>query len=203
MNHFTQIEAFNNIIDLQRHGLSMAQVLGKLACRPENAKMFPLHSIGIGQVRRELRTCTCLSPETVIVSSNLERARQSAGLAQEESGAKEIIVCPELRERGVGDLELGDELDFVVRIMPEDVKDPAHRILNVESLLELQDRATAKIVEIDGMFEGAHILIETHREVIQTILASALGIPINLHNSHFAIRNGEIRRLQLNGHTSR
>jgi probable phosphomutase (TIGR03848 family) len=169
---------------LVRHGRTAANVAGILAGRAEGVG---LDETGKGQAERTAERLAVV-PIVGLVSSPLERCRQTSGLILEhQASPPELMIDDRLTECDYGDWqgrslsELSKEpLWSVVQSTPSEAVFPGG-----ESMAGMQQRAVAAIREHDARFEALHgpgavWVAVSHGDVIKSILADALGMHLDL-----------------------
>jgi broad specificity phosphatase PhoE len=116
-----------------------------------------------------------------IYSSPLERAQETAVPI-----ARLANVEVTLRER-LGEVRWGEwtgakfnELEHLPEWKQFQSFRSAIRIPNGETMVEVQARVTAEMLEIEKLHEGSTVAIVTHGDVIRCALAHFAGIPLDL-----------------------
>ena len=116
-----------------------------------------------------------------IYSSPLERAQETA-----EPIARLANLEITLRER-LGEVRCGDwtgakfsELDHLKEWQQFESFRSSVRIPNGETMVEVQARITAEMLEIKQQHEGSTVAIVSHGDVIRCALAHFAGVPIDL-----------------------
>jgi probable phosphomutase (TIGR03848 family) len=169
---------------LVRHGRTAANVSGVLAGR---AAGVALDEIGLGQATRAAERLAVV-PLVGVVSSPLERCRETAGLILErQEGSPALTIDDGIVECDYGEWqgrplsELAKEkLWSVVQSQPS-----AARFPDGESLATMQARSVAAIRRHDAAFEAEHgpgavWAAVSHGDIIKSILADALGMHLDL-----------------------
>ncbi|MGD8166103.1 MSMEG_4193 family putative phosphomutase [Herbiconiux sp. P16] len=171
---------------LVRHGRTTANVEGVLAGRAAGVE---LDSVGLEQATRTGERLAVV-PLVGVVSSPLERCRQTAGLIlarQSGSPVPEIEIDDSLTECDYGDWQgrtlrdlAQEKLWSVVQTQPSAAVFPGG-----ESLAAMQARAVAAIRRHDAAVEAEHgpgavWVAVSHGDVIKSILADALGMHLDL-----------------------
>ena len=118
---------------------------------------------------------------SALYSSPLERAQETA-----EPIARLASLDITLRER-LGEVRCGDwtgakfsELDHLKEWKQFDSFRSCVRIPNGETMVEVQARVAAEMLEIQQLHEGSTVAIVSHGDVIRCALAHFAGIPIDL-----------------------
>jgi probable phosphoglycerate mutase len=189
---------------LIRHGLTDAVGRAMMGHLPD----IHLNAEGEAQARRlagQLRSV----PLTAIVSSPLERARETAAPIA-ESHRLQIRLVDALIEYGVG-AWTGSPFSDLDR-------DPRWRRFNTlrslacppggECMIDVQRRATRALLELSAEHRGGTVAAVSHGDVIRAVLLYVLGMPIDfLHRlevspasvSVVAFGSDAPRVLQVNG----
>ena len=170
---------------LVRHGRTAANVAGVLAGRTPGVD---LDDVGRTQAERTADRLAVV-PLVGLVSSPLERCRQTSGFIlnrQRHENAPPLLIDDDLTEADYGDwqgrtlAELAKEtLWSAVQQTPSSVTFPGG-----ESMAGMQARAVAAIARHDAAFEAEHgkgavWVAVSHGDVIKSILADALGTPLD------------------------
>ena len=119
---------------------------------------------------------------SALYSSDLPRARQTAGLIAEPLG---LIVAfePRLREMNLGAWEGMLSSDIEMRYpheMEERKRDPFHaRAPNGESPLEVAGRVIPAVDGIAGKYPNASVLIVSHGVPLAVIICHTQGFPLD------------------------
>jgi probable phosphomutase (TIGR03848 family) len=173
---------------LVRHGRTTANVEGVLAGRTAGVE---LDAVGRDQAARTAERLAVV-PLAGIVSSPLERCRQTAGLILGRQGGETdatlgIEIDEALTECDYGDWQgrtlrdlAQEKLWSVVQTQPSAAVFPGG-----ESLAAMQARAVAAIRRHDAAIEAEHgpgavWVAVSHGDVIKSILADALGMHLDL-----------------------
>lgn len=188
-----------------RHGESEANVENLVSCRPGSAlRKCGLTEKGRGQVGRSVKkyfSKGLLSSNTVIVSSDYLRARETAKIAKNVLGVMgQVELRRELRERDFGKFDgLTDGNKHFRSAWMKDEADPDNREDGVESPREVVERTSGLIMELEGRCRGGTILLVSHCDPIQLLHTWFLGVSPAGHRElpgFPSIKNGEIRELK-------
>ena len=107
-----------------------------------------------GQVVASLSAESRLGQGTMIVSSDFERARQSAQIVHGLLGCRTDIRLEErLRERNFGDLELGSNRSYE-EVWTRDAVNPDDDYRGVESANRVMRRVTSLIADLEATISG-------------------------------------------------
>ena len=169
---------------LVRHGRTSANTAGVLAGR---AAGVGLDAVGRTQAARTAERLAVV-PLVAVVSSPLERCRQTARLVLERQGGSSVPrIDGALTECDYGEWQGRTLVDLareplwsVVQAQPSAATFPGG-----ESLAGMQARAVAAIRRHDAAFEGEHgagavWAAVSHGDVIKSVLADALGMHLDL-----------------------
>jgi uncharacterized phosphatase len=124
------------------------------------------------------------TPWTVIVSSDLQRARQSAQIIARELGIELGPAYPELAERSYGSLEGTPSADAIA-------KWPTREYPGAESIDSVIQRGRAGLARIARDFPDADVVIVCHGTIIRYTLSALAGRPLE------GILNGSISTFRL------
>ena len=106
VNHLQGVDRLANKFSIMRHGQSKANVAGLIVSRIETDRDgdWGLSELGRQQAQSAAQR-SGLPADTVILSSDFARARQTAEIIRAHLGAPAVTVAEALRERCFGDLE--------------------------------------------------------------------------------------------------
>jgi probable phosphomutase (TIGR03848 family) len=169
---------------LVRHGRTTANADGVLAGRVGGVK---LDTVGREQAARMAERLAVV-PLVAVVSSPLERCRQTAGMIRDHQSESPAALV----ERGITECDYGqwqgralselthEKLWSLVQTQPSAATFPGG-----ESLAAMQARSVAAIRRRDAAFEeqhgpGAVWAAVSHGDIIKSILADALGMHLDL-----------------------
>jgi broad specificity phosphatase PhoE len=198
MNHLLSIERLNNRYFAMRHGHSMANQQGIIVSHPENGcDNYGLSGLGREQVRTSLTQNNQLDANTVVITSDFKRARESAGIAFE------LLACgvsiyeePRLRERNFGELELATD-DSYGEVWQQDEVNPDSRVRGVESVNQVMARLTSVIVDYENRYSAATILLVSHGDALQILQTAFARLNASTHRQLEHLHTAEIRQLLL------
>ena len=169
---------------LVRHGRTTANAAGVLAGRAAGVK---LDDVGRSQAVRTAERLAVV-PLVAVVSSPLERCRQTSRIIVEQQGGSPVTrtesaltECDygQWQGRGLGEL-VREPLWSLVQTQPSAAAFPGG-----ESLAAMQARAVAAVRRHDAAVEAEHgagavWAAVTHGDVIKSVLADALGMHLDL-----------------------
>ena len=200
MNHLFSIEQLNNRYFAMRHGHSLANQLGIIVSHPENGRdSYGLSELGRKQVRASLRQNTQLDANTMVVTSDFKRARDSADIAFELLACG-VSLCeePRLRERHFGELELASD-DSYDQVWQQDEVNPDSRVKSVESVNQVMARVTAVIADYENQYSAATILLVSHGDALQILQTAFARLDASTHRQLEHLHTAEIRQLLMTG----
>jgi probable phosphomutase (TIGR03848 family) len=169
---------------LVRHGRTTANASGVLAGRTAGVR---LDDVGRAQAARTAERLSVV-PLVGVVSSPLERCRQTAGIIL----AKQAGSPPRPIEKGITECDYGD---WQGRPLSDLAKEPLWSVVQSqpsaavfpggESLGAMQARSVAAIRRHDAQFEAefgpdAVWVAVSHGDIIKSIIADALGMHLDL-----------------------
>jgi len=196
-----------------RHGESKANTKRKIVSRLETDKKgdYGLTKYGREQVIRSMEEWGkrgILSSETIIVSSEFRRAKETAGIASRSLGTSNIIVYRDLCKRNFGKLKTiklkggkkvfyiankdlcerdfgafdnKKEDSFYKAAWEMDKIAPLRRWKGIESAFEVFCRIRNLINKFEDECEGKIILLVSHCDPIQIFLTVFLGFSLTRH----------------------
>lgn len=197
MNNLKEKNKLNNRYFALRHGESKANVLGIILSDSEEG----IHDGGLSdkgkeQVRESVLNNKILDINTVIYSSDFERARETAEIARSILGADKIIINKNLRERNFGKWEKTSNKNYN-EVWKDDKINPSHKNGGVESANDVQKRVTNMILDLEREFNGRKILLVSHGDALQILQTGFLKISPSEHRDITHLNVAEIRELIL------
>lgn len=155
------------VIALIRHG----QTDWNQAALMQGRTDIPLNATGRAQAREVVRELA-ESDWDVVVSSPLQRARETAAIIAEGLGLELGPAIPGLTEQDFGDAE---------GMLVADVRErwPERDIPNAESDAAVGERGLAALAEIAAAYPGRNVLAVAHGTLIRRTLAVISG-----HDAH-------------------
>ena len=198
MNRLSGIDKLTNRFFAMRHGNSLANQQGIIVSHPENGcDQFGLSELGSNQVRTSLQQNKYLDSNTIIVSSDFKRARESAGIAHELLACKTPVCLDQrLRERDFGELELTADSGYE-DVWCEDELNPDSQPRGVESVNRVMVRVTTVVADFEDRYSNSTILLVSHGDalqILQTAFARQCG---SAHRQQTHLHTAEIRQLVL------
>lgn len=157
-----------------RHGESRANASGEVAWDPARAVPdLGLTPAGRAAVARAVAAAG-LPAETLIVASDLRRARESAEVARATLGPGELRLDPRLRERRFG-LAEGATNALYGPAWARDARDPERAAWGAESASALGARVAALVRELSRTDPGRTVLLVSHGDPLQVLRAVLAG----------------------------
>ena len=180
---------------VMRHGQSKANEQGIIVSRlaTDQGGDYGLSELGREQAGDAARRCG-LGSATLIYSSDFARARQTAEIVRAELKAPPVTLAPALRERCFGDWEGMSAANYAA-VWAADELDPGHREHGVEPPTAVLARAVALIDDLDKQHAGRDILLVSHGDTLQILLAGLAGGDPGRHRRLPHLGTAEIRRL--------
>ena len=162
---------------LARHGQTEVNRLGNI----QGVGPAPLNETGRKQAAKLAHALRADAP-FVLYSSPLKRAMETAHAVADRTGA-DIVPHDGLVEMDVGEFEglsgprLRERFPNVMQMWDEDA---AHAVMpGGESLSDVRDRAWEAVKWLAERHPSDTVLAVTHNFTIQTIVCTALGMPLN------------------------
>lgn len=186
-----------NTYYLMRHAQSEANKQGIVVSDPLTAcQAFGITELGHRQIEESIDPLRdVLNENTVIVSSDFLRAKETAEKVAEMIGVKKIQVDSRLRDRFFGDFEGQSDQNYE-KIWELDRTDPEHTKWNNESTNAVQKRMQELLNELEKIYSGKTILLVSHGDPLQIIFTSYVGKNVGQHRDIHKIENAEIRDLE-------
>ncbi|XP_062156932.1 phosphoglycerate mutase-like protein 4 [Alnus glutinosa] len=150
---------------------------------------------------------------SVVYSSDLKRAFETAQIIATSCGGLEVIKDPDLRERNLGDLQ-GLVLREATKLSPKAYKAFLNHKTDQEipgggeSLDQLYERCTSSLERLGRKHKGERVVVVTHGGVIRALYKKACpngrsgGKVLNTSVNIFLLSDGEKWTIKLWGDTS-
>jgi broad specificity phosphatase PhoE len=198
-SYLSGVDRLTNTFSIMRHGQSMANVADVIVSRVESDRRgdYGLSDLGRAQALEAARACG-LSRDTVIISSDFSRARQTAEIVRAHLGAPKVNLAEALRERCFGDWE-GSATANYARVWAADETDCDQSGSGVEPVAAVLARTTALIVDLERRYSGRRILLVSHGDTLQILQAGFQRMSPAKHRSLPGLQTAEIRQLRLGG----
>jgi len=181
-----------------RHGQSHANVHGIIVAGEIARSEYGLTDLGKQQVRKgveELKENGILNDHTIIVTSPLMRAKQTAEVAAEvlEVPQEHVIVDERLRERHFGVFEGKAHDAYKDVIWPADLAGTGseHGVETTDIVLE---RLLELIEDLEQKYTNMNILLVSHGDTLQILETAFKNISSREHRSLVHLQNAEIRQ---------
>ena len=186
-----------------RHGHSRANQQGIIVSDPAHGcRGFGLSTLGQAQVRETLDACDWLGPETLILSSDFTRARETAETVCSWLGCDRLPQLDErLRERFFGVFELAADSAYA-GIWERDALDPEQEQHGVESPNAVMRRVTAVVAECETRYRDQDILLISHGDALQILQAAFHRLDASRHRDLPHLQTAEIRTLSMTSESS-
>ncbi|WDP89833.1 MAG: histidine phosphatase family protein [Desulfobacter sp.] len=180
---------------VMRHGQSLANVEKIIVSSPENGiPGYGLSQTGKAQAAGAIEAFKGLDEETVIVSSDFKRARETAQIVDNHLSTRGGVTCiPQLRERFFGDFELTGDENYP-RVWEGDAQrlDPPPQ--GVEGVNAVLDRVQNCILNLENQYENKDILLVSHGDTLQIFLTWLKGWDPHRHREIHHLDTAEIRQ---------
>jgi len=197
LNYLLEINRLRNRYFAMRHGHSIANQQGIVVSHPDNGRdRFGLSELGRAQVKESLQNFGLLDVNTIIVSSDFSRARESAEIASSLLGCVAAISFDlRLRERNFGELELSSNSGYE-DVWREDAVNPDSNHRGVESVNEVMSRVTSVVTEYEDQYSDATILLVSHGDALQILQTAFARMEGSAHRQLDHLHTAQIRQLQ-------
>lgn len=197
MNYLLEINHLRNRYFAMRHGHSIANQQGIIISHPDNGRdRFGLSELGRMQVKQSLQNFDQFDINTIIVSSDFSRARESAEIASELLNSDgPIKLDRRLRERNFGELELTPDSGYA-DVWKEDAENPDNQLNGVESVNQVMTRVTNLVIEYENRFTDATILLVSHGDALQILQTAFARMDGSSHRQLDHLPTAQIRQLQ-------
>jgi len=177
-----------------RHGESEANRAGLIVSDPRvGVGAYGLTDEGRKQVKSSLEEYASV-PVTAIYTSDFARARETAEMAGEFFQADTYVVTDLLRERFFGDYD-GREDRYYHSVWEIDSRSPRKYPAHIESPGHVKNRILKLIREIEDRHEGDVVLLVSHGDTLQILMAVLSDIPAPHHRSLPHLEKAEIREI--------
>jgi probable phosphoglycerate mutase len=197
LNYLLEINHLGNRYFAMRHGHSIANQQGIIVSHPDNGReRFGLSELGRAQVKQSLQNFGLLDINTIIVSSDFSRARESAEIASALLHSDESISLDlRLRERNFGELELASDSGYA-DVWQQDAENPDSQLRGVESVNQVMTRVTSVVAEYEDRYTGATILLVSHGDALQILQTAFARMDGSSHRQLDHLHTAQIRQLQ-------
>jgi broad specificity phosphatase PhoE len=198
LNHLSNYADLSNDYYVMRHGHSLANQQGLIVSHPVNGCAgFGLSERGREQIRASLQHNDLLDADTIILSSDFNRAVESATIAADLLGCSAGVETDlRLRERDFGELELGPDSAYA-SVWEQDEQDADGLFRAVESANRVMARVTGLILELEQRHGDATLLLVSHGDALQILQTAFAGRDASAHRQLQHLQTAEIRPLLL------
>jgi glucosyl-3-phosphoglycerate phosphatase len=192
------MQKFHNTYFVMRHGRSKANEQEIILSNPEDGTTaYGLTEIGEQQAKAsatDAKGKKILDNETIILSSDFTRTKETAEIVREVLNAKPITLTPKLRERYFG---LWDKkhVSHYTDVWNNDKFDANHTKDDVESTADVRARTMSLITDLEKEYQGKTILLVSHGDALQILLTEFADIDSSQHRSLQHLETAEIRRV--------
>lgn len=135
-----------------------------------------------------------LGADTLIVSSDFLRARETAGIAASVLKAAPPRLDPALRERDFGDLDGKSDLEYPA-VWALDAANSTLYPDGIESPESVRTRLVALVSRLEHEYSGRNILLVSHGDTLQILQACHAGLSAHRHRELPHLDKGELRYL--------
>lgn len=178
-----------------RHGRSLANEAGIIVSSlEEGSESWGLANGAEEQISTVIANSD-LSGKIRIISSPFLRAKQTAEIVSRLLDTPSILVKEGLRERFFGQWD-GTRDDFYQDVWAGDLGNPENRYGGVESPEDVLKRVLGVLNEIEKSEKSENILLVSHGDPLDILLAHADGLGPEEHRSIDCMKTAEIRPLR-------
>ena len=179
-----------------RHGESKANKEGIIISSPENGtKSYGLTDLGKEQVKKSITENKHLfDNESLIISSDFLRAKETAEIIKEELELAEVIFNALLRERTFGELEKAHHSHYN-KVWETDRNNPDNKEWGMESPREVLNRGKQLISKLEDEFVQKTIILVGHGDPLQIL---RVGVKQKCPSSHMdeeGLHNAQLIRI--------
>jgi probable phosphoglycerate mutase len=189
------MESLKNTYYAFRHGQSRANVEGIIISDPAIGTVeYGLTDEGRAQVRASLSTISAFNADTILVSSDFRRARETAEIIQHTIGAVPVVFDIRLRERFFGEWE-GKAHVHYSKAWKKDVFDPNREFNGAECSSAVRNRMWAVVRSLEKKYEGRTIVLVSHGDPLMLLQTAFNNIGPEHHRSLPYIETAGCRKL--------
>jgi broad specificity phosphatase PhoE len=180
---------------LMRHGESQANKANLIVSEPEvGCKLYGLTPVGRQQAKESAEK-SGLGSDTVIISSDFLRAKETAKVVRETLGCRKLLFEEGLRERYFGELE-GDSGQRYRELWARDNVDPVHTSFGAESPKQLAARLRKTMERLEEQFKDSTLLLVSHGDTLRFLQLTMAERPLTEHLEIAVFEKAEIRALE-------
>eukprot|EP00048_Salpingoeca_helianthica_P021363 m.11856 g.11856 ORF g.11856 m.11856 type:complete len:525 (+) comp5888_c0_seq1:23-1597(+) len=188
-----------NVYFAVRHGESTANVAGIITSTLNSAEGHGLTPKGIQQAEKAANQLRArLGPDAkdvFIITSDFERAQQTAAVIAEQLGAAKPTEDARLRERFFGDFEGASNTNYET-VWNKDKKSATHTEDGVESVASVAQRVTALVADVEARCKHRNVVFVSHGDTLGILIAASMGSDLR-HHRRVALDNAEVREFSL------
>ena len=176
-----------------RHAQSVANARHLIVSDPDTARSaeYGLTDVGRSQVLIAAHN-GLLSDATIIYTSDLARARETATILADALRSQPPIETSALRERGFGEFNLSSDTNYG-GIWAADAR--GERVGQVEMLDDVLSRVIDLLIGLERQYLHRDILLISHGDVLQIIACAFSGQDLAPHASLVQFEPAQIRQL--------
>jgi len=177
-----------------RHGEALSNSQSFNSSWPEKKKNS-LTPKGQQQVTQTLKELSKLKID-IIISSDIDRAKQTAQIIKQELGIKTLVFDKRLREVDFGSLNGQSVLEYRKLFnSPQDhftISPPKG-----ETLKDVKARMVSAFKNINQKYQHKNILIVSHEDPLIALSGALLGLPEteSYSSSKFSLKNAQVKKL--------
>ncbi|MEI6891964.1 MAG: histidine phosphatase family protein [Pontiella sp.] len=152
-----------------RHGQSRANVEGIIISNPAVGTIaYGLTEVGRQQVATRVASATDFDADSVIISSDFLRTRETAEIVRAKLGAAEVILEERLRERFFGEWEGKSHTNYS-EAWKTDSFDPDRVYHGAESSRSVQERMWSVIQSLEVDYAKRTIILVSHGDPLMLL----------------------------------
>lgn len=192
--------SLENFCQVMRHARSVPNTKDLIVSHIDQGRLATngLSFAGTKQVRESVFRSD-LSSGVQIISSDFSRALETAQLVKEVAMIQpEIKIDERLRERFFGEFDgQSPASKFYPQVWAKDLFDPNHTEWGVASVMSIVSKTNALLADLKVKYgrRKQKILLVTHGDVAQIMMAVQQGMGPNMHRSLKPLETAEIRPL--------
>lgn len=196
MNMLLELRQLTGCYSVMRHGHSEANQQGIIVSDPQQGCVgFGLSERGRQQVELAVLDSDYLNRDTLIISSDFKRAKETAQILHRRLQCNgEIKFEKRLRERSFGDLDMGPDSNYA-SVWQQDLLNANNAHEGVESPNRVMRRVTSLVLESEQTMPGRTFLLVSHGDALQILQAAFEGLQAAQHRSLDPLATAEIRHL--------
>jgi len=197
MNYFEKITKLKNRYFLMRHGESEANRQELVISAPsDGVHAYGLTPLGKQQAFESASKNKELDKDTIIYASDFLRTQETAKEVQKALGTGEINTTIDLRERYFGEFE-GKHHSHYPIIFKLDEKNPEHTEYQVESVMEVLERTSHLVYELEKQYNNEKILLVSHGDPLHILHAGFIRVCPSTRLKYLNLKNAQIHEVHL------